>query len=321
MTAGDFWKDQRRAARTSAEHARLTGLMSEADELQRAAAELCELTELDSGDLDRELAELAVELADRTGRLESALAPRGRYEHADATLVISAGAGGTEAHWWTEQLTGMYTAWARASGYELDAELDEGPLAGLRSATLTVRGAGAYRRLSAEAGVHRLSRVSDFDPSGRRHTSFARVEVLPIVDDTDVELSDSDLRFDYYRGSGPGGQHRNKTDSAVRVTHLPSGLVATCAAGRSQHQNKEQAVEVLRGRLAHAAETRRAAELAAQRGELPDAGFGQRIRSYVLTPYTLVTDHRTGLKTPDSAGVLAGDLDALIDAELARCAA
>jgi peptide chain release factor 2 len=233
-------------------------------------------------------------------------------------VTIHAGTGGTDAQDWTEVLLRMYLRWAEGRGFAVQLiEASPGEEAGLKSATFTVRGENAYGILKAERGVHRLVRLSPFDQAHRRHTSFAQVIVAPLLgDEGQVELDESDLRIDTYRASGAGGQHVNKTDSAVRITHVPTGIVVQCQNERSQASNKQTAMRILRSRLAELREEEREAELARERGAAQDIGFGSQIRSYVLHPYQQVTDHRTDLKVGNAQGVLDGDLEGFIHAYL-----
>ncbi|HEU0193399.1 MAG TPA: peptide chain release factor 2, partial [Gaiellales bacterium] len=232
-------------------------------------------------------------------------------------------AGGTDSQDWAEMLLRMYLRWAEARGLKAQLlEATPGEEAGLKSATFTLTGENAYGIMQAEKGVHRLVRLSPFDSAHRRHTSFAQVEASPLVDDdVDVEIDEGDLRIDTYRSQGAGGQHVNKTDSAVRITHLPTGIVVQCQNERSQLQNKAQAMRILKSRLVEREQEERMAALARERGEAQDISFGSQIRSYVLHPYTQVNDHRTGLKVGNAQGVLDGDLDELIHAQLLARAA
>jgi peptide chain release factor 2 len=251
----------------------------------------------------------------------TALMFSGAYDGSDAIVSISAGAGGTEATDWAEMLLRMYLRWSERHrfGVEIMDRL-EGEEAGIKSATVEVRGRRAYGFLRAERGVHRLVRISPYDSQKRRHTTFALVEVLPEVDDVDEigEIPDDDLRVDTYRSSGAGGQHVNKTDSAVRLTHLPTGIVVQSQNERSQHQNRELAMKVLKARLLERKIAEREAEIASLRGEHVEAGWGNQIRSYVLHPYQMVKDHRTEHETGNTTAVLDGDLDAFMQAELER---
>jgi peptide chain release factor 2 len=254
----------------------------------------------------------------RTGLLFS-----GPYDETSAIVSISAGAGGTEATDWAEMLVRMYLRWAERHrfGTEILDQL-EGEEAGLKSATIAIEGRQAYGHLRAERGVHRLVRISPYDSQKRRHTTFALVEVLPEPED-DVEIGeipDDDLRIDTFRAQGAGGQHVNKTDSAVRITHIPTGIVAQSQNERSQHQNRELAMKILKARLLERRIAEREAEVARLKGKHVEAGWGNQIRSYVLHPYQMVKDHRTNVETSDTGGVLDGDLDRFMLAELERVA-
>ena len=249
--------------------------------------------------------------------LESLLS--GEADTNDCYLEVHAGAGGTEAQDWAEMLLRMYARWAEAHGYKVEwLEESGGEEAGLKSATVTIRGPDAYGWLKTESGVHRLVRISPFDSNARRHTSFASVWVYPVVDDKiEVEINDKDLRIDTYRSSGAGGQHVNKTDSAVRITHLPSGIVVQCQSERSQHQNRAHAFAMLRARLYEAELQRREAVTEAMNATKTDIGWGHQIRSYVLQPYQMVKDLRTGVETGNTSAVLDGDIDRFLAAALA----
>jgi peptide chain release factor 2 len=242
----------------------------------------------------------------------------GEYDDGAAILTINSGAGGVDSQDWAEMLARMYRRWVERRGFGLEViEYTEGEEAGIKSATFTVSGEYAFGLLSAERGVHRLVRISPFDAGGRRHTSFASVAVAPVVGEAvEVEIEEKDLKVDTYRASGAGGQHVNKTDSAVRITHLPTGIVAQCQNERSQHQNREVAMRVLRARLFELEREKREQEIAAQSGVKADIEWGSQIRSYVLHPYKLVKDHRTGEETANVDRVLDGDLDAFVYAYL-----
>jgi len=315
MGAPGFWDDQQRAAALSSEHARLTRRLERYDGLVAEVDDLSELVTLADG--DGELDEIALSvtpLKRQLERLEEAALFRGEYDAGDAVVTIHAGTGGTDAQDWTEMLLRMYLRWADDRGFTAElVEASPGEEAGLKSATFTVSGENAYGVLKAERGVHRLVRLSPFDQAHRRHTSFAQVIVSPLVaESVGVEIDEADLRIDTYRASGAGGQHVNKTDSAVRITHLPSGIVVQCQNERSQLSNKNTALRILRSRLVEVEQERREAELAAERGAAQDIGFGSQIRSYVLHPYQLVKDHRTGLEEGNTQAVLDGRLDELI---------
>jgi len=280
------------------------------------------------------LLELADEAGDEATRLEGAekleAAEReldaaelrrllgGEHDAGNAILSINAGAGGTDAADWAEMLLRMYLRWAEAEGYRVEIlDAQPGDEAGLRSVTATVSGDYAFGHLRVEGGVHRLVRISPFDAQHRRHTAFASVSVFPELDDSiEVEIDEKDLRVDTYRSGGAGGQHVNKTDSAVRLTHLPTGIVVQCQSERSQHKNRSQAMKVLRARLYERARQEQEARLAALRGEKAEIGFGSQIRSYTLHPTQRVKDHRTGVEVGNAEGVLEGDLDRFIRAAL-----
>jgi peptide chain release factor 2 len=329
MGAPGFWDDQTAAARISSEHATASGRLSQyralADEIE-GLAEMADLLreEERGGELDPDLlGELAegIDRADDTlAGLEEARLFSGEHDAGDAVVTINAGEGGTDAQDWAEMLLRMYLRWAERRGLKADLkEAQEGTEAGLKSATFTVHGQNAYGLLQAERGVHRLVRLSPFDSANRRQTSFAAVDVAPLVsDDVEVEILDKDLKVDTYRASGAGGQHVNKTDSAVRITHLPTRIVVQCQNERSQTQNRATAMAMLRSRLVQVELERREAEAAKARGESQSIGFGSQIRSYVVHPYTMVKDLRTGHETGNAQGVLDGDLDGFIRAELER---
>ncbi len=259
-------------------------------------------------------------LKDRAGRAELEALLSGEADGNDAFIEINSGAGGTESCDWAGMLLRMYTRWAQQHGMTVDfLEETSGEQAGIKSATLQVKGANAYGWLKSEGGVHRLVRISPFDAAAKRHTSFASVWVYPVVDDTIViDINPADVRTDTYRASGAGGQHINKTDSAVRLTHLPTGVAVACQMGRSQHQNREEAWKMLRARLYEAELQRREAAAQAMQDSKTDIGWGHQIRSYVLQPYQMVKDLRTEVETSDTQGVLDGDLDAFMGASLAQ---
>jgi peptide chain release factor 2 len=313
MQAPGFWDDQEAAARTSAEHARAQRKLETFRGLESDVGDLAELTEL--AEQDEEMAaELASQLASIEERFETLEEERlftGQYDSGDAVVTVHAGAGGTDSQDWAEMLLRMYLRWAERRGFQVEMkEASPGEEAGLKSATFVARGENAYGLFAAERGVHRLVRISPFDASKRRHTSFAQVDVGPLVEtDVDVEVDESELRVDTYRASGAGGQHVNKTDSAVRVTHIPTGIVVQCQNERSQAQNKAVAMQLLRSKLIELEERKRAEELARERGEVKDVAWGSQIRSYFLHPDQRVKDHRTGHESGDTGRVLDGDLD------------
>jgi len=296
------------------------GLIRRADDLAELAelAEASHDAELEAGvDAEAEAVDLEFE------RLRTGLLFSGEHDDNDAIITISAGAGGTEATDWAEMLVRMYLRWAERRRYATEI-LDqlEGEEAGLKSATISVAGRRAYGWLRAERGVHRLVRISPYDAQKRRHTTFALVEVLPEVEDTTElpEIPEDELRIETFRSQGAGGQHVNKTDSAVRLTHIPTGIMAQSQNERSQHQNRESAMKILRARILERRIAEREAEIAALKGEHVEAGWGNQIRSYVLHPYQMVKDHRTEVETSNTGGVLDGDLDAFMQAELERVA-
>ena len=302
---------------------RLSGLRGQVErwsQLRRQAADLQELVELAGGDEDLQ-AEIATEteqLLEGLGQLELSLLLNGPYDDRDAILAVHAGTGGVDAQDWAEMLMRMYLRWAARAGFQAEVlDTAEGEEAGIKSATIEIRGPYAYGYAKAEAGTHRLVRLSPFDAAHRRHTAFALVEVLPEADDaSDIPIRDEDLRVDTYRSSGAGGQHVNKTESAVRITHLPTGIVVTCQNERSQIQNRETAMKILRARLAEHAMREREEEQARLKGDHVAAGWGNRIRSYVLQPYTMVTDHRTEHSTGNVQAVLEGEIEPFIEAYL-----
>jgi peptide chain release factor 2 len=322
MGAPGFWDDQKRAAALSAEHARLGKRVERYEALASEVADLEELVSISSDDELEEISDAISSLKEELARLEEAALFRGEYDAGDAVVTIHSGTGGTDAQDWTEILLRMYLRWAADRGFATELiEGSPGEEAGLKSATFTVSGENAYGILKAERGVHRLVRLSPYDAAHRRHTSFAQVIVSPLVaDDRAIEIDDADLRIDTYRSSGAGGQHVNKTDSAVRITHLPSGIVVQCQNERSQLSNKQTAMRILTSRLVELEQEKREAELAAERGAAQDIGFGSQIRSYVLHPYQLVKDHRTGYEEGNAQAVLDGRLDDLIHAYLRQSA-
>jgi peptide chain release factor 2 len=322
LGAPGFWDDQQRAAQVSAEHARLAKRLERYERLRREYEDARELLSMD-GEMAGEIAESLAPIRRELERLQEDALFTGRYDAGDAVVTIHAGTGGTDAQDWAEILLRMYQRWAADRGFQVELlEASPGEEAGLKSTTFAVRGENAYGILKAERGVHRLVRLSPFDQAHRRHTSFAQVIVSPLLaDEGEVDLDETELRIDTYRASGAGGQHVNKTDSAVRITHLPTGIVVQCQNERSQTANKQTALRILKSRLAELREEEREAELARERGEAQDIGFGSQIRSYVLQPYQLVKDHRTGHEAGNAQGVLDGDLDGFIHAYLLEKAA
>jgi peptide chain release factor 2 len=321
MGAPGFWDDQASATRISTEHSRLTRKLDRYERLQGEFSDATELLQL--GEDEDEIAQLVAALEGELARLEEDALFTGQYDAGDAVLEIHAGTGGTDAQDWAEMLLRMYQRWASDRGFEWEMiEASPGEEAGLKSTTVAVKGENAYGTLKAERGVHRLVRQSPFDSAHRRHTAFAQVVVAPLLpDDAPIEIDESDLRIDTYRSSGAGGQHVNKTDSAVRITHLPTGIVVQCQNERSQASNKATALRILRSRLAELEEEKREAELARERGAAQDIGFGSQIRSYVLHPYQLVKDHRTDYEVGNTQSVLDGALDGFVHAYLLAKAA
>ena len=297
--------------------------------LERALEDLEATDELLEGEADAELATELVEGLDRLEReleqVELTALLSGPYDEHDTIATIQAGAGGTESQDWAEMLLRMYGRWAERRGMRMEVdELHHGEEAGIKSATFMVHGPNAYGLLSAERGVHRLVRISPFDAQKRRHTSFAALDVIPLLEreeEEEVEIPEEELRIDVYRSSGPGGQSVNTTDSAVRITHLPTGIAVACQNERSQLQNRAVAMRILKARLAEIERRRREEELDELRGERKAVDFGSQIRSYVLAPYQMVKDHRTDVEVGDPSRVLDGDLDRFIEAELRRRAA
>ena len=319
LGAPGFWDDQRHAAEVSAEHARLTRRLERYRRLTQEYEDASELLAMD-GEMEDEIATSIAPLRQELDRLQEDALFSGEYDSGDALVTIHAGTGGTDAQDWAEILLRMYLRWAQDRGFQTELlEASPGEEAGLKSATFSVKGENGYGILKAERGVHRLVRLSPFDQAHRRHTSFAQVIVAPLLpEDVDVELDESDLRIDTYRASGAGGQHVNKTDSAVRITHRPSGIVVQCQNERSQSSNKATAMAMLRSKLLEAEEQRRREEIAKEKGEVQDVGWGSQIRSYVLHPYTMAKDHRTNHEVGNVQGVLDGDLDGFVRAELLR---
>jgi peptide chain release factor 2 len=325
MQRPGFWDDQAAAARISAEHARAQRRLQGFRALESDVGDLEELAELaaDDEEMAGELASQVISIEQRLAELEEERLFSGSYDAGDAVVTINAGAGGTDSQDWAEILLRMYLRWAERRGFKVEmTEASPGEEAGLKSATFIAHGENAYGLFAAERGVHRLIRISPFDASARRHTSFAQVDVAPLVEgDVQVELDESEIRIDTYRASGAGGQHVNKTDSAVRLTHEPTGLVVQCQNERSQAQNKAVAMQLLKGRLLELEERKRAEELARERGEVKSAEWGSQIRSYFLHPDQRVKDHRTNFEMGDAQRVLDGDLDGFVREYLNQAAA
>ncbi len=322
MGEGGFWDDAEAAAKTSLEHAKLQKRLDEFDAVTGEIEDLSALAEmaLEDESMADEFGEQLTAVEKRMNSLEEERLFTGDYDSGDAVVTIQDGAGGTDAQDWAEMLLRMEMRWAERRGFKIELkEATAGGEAGITSATFLVHGDNAYGLFGAERGVHRLVRQSPFDSAHRRHTSFALVEVAPLVDDDiEIEIDDADLQIDTYRASGAGGQHVNKTDSAVRITHKPTGIVVQCQDERSQGANKHTAMKMLRARIVALEEAKRAEELAAEKGEAIDVNFGSQIRSYVMHPYSMVKDHRTNFEVGDVQRVLDGDLDGFVHAELSR---
>jgi peptide chain release factor 2 len=319
-----FWDSQERAASVSAEHARATRKLGVFRSLETDVHDLEPLAELVEEDpsLAGELEEQIASVESRLEALEEQRLFSGRYDAGDAFVTVNAGAGGTDAQDWAEMVLRMEMRWAEKRGFHAELlEASPGEEAGIKSATFLVRGENAYGLYGSEKGVHRLVRLSPFDSANRRQTSFAGVEVSPVVEDvSEVAIDDDDLQVDTYRASGAGGQHVNKTDSAVRITHKPTGIVVQCQNERSQSSNKAEAMAMLRSKLVELEERKRREEIAKEKGEAQDVNFGSQIRSYVLHPYSMVKDHRTDFEMGDTARVLDGDLDGFVRAYLLKAA-
>ena len=325
----DLWSNQDHAREVTTELGRLSADLEAFDALRSSLDDAEVLADfsrdaLSNGEADwsllNELTDTVTQLGSEIDALETQSLLSGPYDESDAIVELHAGAGGTDAQDWTEMLLRMYIRWAERRGFSVEVdEATEGSEAGLLSATFIVKGRFAYGWLGAERGVHRLVRISPFDSQARRQTSFASLEVTPLLaENAEVEIDEKDLRIDTYRSSGAGGQHINKTDSAVRITHLPTKIVVSCQNERSQHQNRARAMQILAAKLAERARAERQAELDALSGNRGDNAWGSQIRSYVQAPYQLVKDHRTDHETGNVDAVLDGDLDAFMEAELRR---
>ncbi|HBT47842.1 MAG TPA: peptide chain release factor 2 [Peptococcaceae bacterium] len=326
MASPAFWEDRERAEGVTR---RVTALREKVDQVENLAAKLAqiqELWELALAERDDSLEEeISKELAELEGRVEEVAAETllsGPYDRHNAILSLHPGAGGTESQDWAAMLLRMYTRWAEEQGFEVEL-LDylEGEEAGIKSATLLIKGQNAYGYLKAERGIHRLVRISPFDAAGRRHTSFASVDVVPEVEfEDDIEIKPEELKIDTFRSQGAGGQYVNKTDSAVRITHLPTGIVVTCQNERSQHANRLAAMKILKAKLLERKMKKQEEELARLRGEQREIAWGNQIRSYVFHPYSLVKDHRTGVEVGNVQAVMDGWLDPFIQAYLRKYA-
>ncbi|NPV91601.1 MAG: peptide chain release factor 2 [Firmicutes bacterium] len=322
-----FWEEREEAQRTLQQLNGLRGRIDHFNRLQHRYEEIQDLwlLSLDEEDpsLEKEIARETEGLDKELGELQLMVLLSGPYDRHNAILTLHAGAGGTDAQDWVEMMLRMYSRWAEKRGYQVEiTDLQSGEEAGLKSATLLVSGENAFGYLKSERGVHRLVRISPFDASGRRHTSFAAVEVLPeMEDEVEVEIDQNDLRIDTYRSGGAGGQHVNKTDSAVRITHLPTGIVVQCQNERSQQMNRILAMKILRSRLFEHQRRQQEEAMAELRGEQPEIAWGSQIRSYTFNPFSLIKDHRTGVEVGNVQGVMDGDIDPFISAYLQQQAA
>ncbi|WP_156459536.1 peptide chain release factor 2 [Brevundimonas sp. Root1279] len=318
-----LWNDPEQAQAVSRDRSRLEAQINTVREMEQGLEDGVMLADMadeegDEAALEGARADLKA-IKDRAARAELEALLSGEADGNDAYLEVNSGAGGTESNDWAGMLLRMYTRWAKAHGYEVEVEAEEsGEQAGIKSATILISGPNAYGWLKSESGVHRLVRISPYDAAAKRHTSFASIGVSPVVDDAiEIDINPSDVRTDTYRASGAGGQHINKTDSAVRLTHIPTNTVVACQAGRSQHQNRDQAWKMLRARLYELELQKREAAAQALADAKTDIGWGHQIRSYVLQPYQMVKDLRTNVETSDTQGVLDGDLDDFMGAALA----
>lgn len=323
MSAPDFWDDNERAQKLIAEMNAVKSVVEKYQKLQSDCDDLALMQELIEEENDESLipdwTDGVNQLASALDQFELQLLLNSPYDKYNAILELHPGAGGTESQDWASMLYRMYTRWAEKSGYKVEV-LDylPGDEAGIKSVTIGISGYNAYGYLKAEKGVHRLVRISPFDASGRRHTSFVSCDVVPEIEDdnSEIEIRPEDLKVDTYRSSGAGGQHINKTDSAVRLTHLPTGIVVACQSERSQISNRDKAMKMLRSKLFERRMEEREKELAAIRGEQSDIAWGNQIRSYVFHPYSMVKDHRTGEETGNVGAVMDGELDPFINAYL-----
>ena len=317
MGAEGFWDNQDEAARVSAEHARVSRRLERWQELSGDGDDLATMLELvdEDSSLAGEFEGQLVDVERRLSAFEEERLFAGDYDAGDALVTVNAGAGGTDAQDWAEMVLRMMMRWAESRGFEVELlEASAGEEAGIKSATFKASGENAYGLFCAERGVHRLVRISPFDANARRHTSFASVDVVAeIDDDIDVEVNEADLRVDVYRSSGKGGQHVNKTESAVRLTHIPTGIVVACQRERSQVKNRALAMKILRARIYEKTIDDKRAEMEKYYGEKGDIGWGNQIRSYVFQPYQMVKDLRTGVETGNIQAVMDGDIDAFIN--------
>lgn len=322
MSKPGFWDDSSRAQQISKEASALKDMMESFDRLEERLEEIEVLIELgqeeDDDSVTEEIKDKLQGLEEDIEELELKVVMDGEYDQNSALLSINPGAGGIDSQDWAEMLLRMYNRWAEKKDYQIETlEFMAGEEAGIKSVTLQINGPYAYGYLKAEKGVHRMVRVSPFDSSGRRHTSFASVEVLPeIEDDIDIDIEKNDLKIETYRASGAGGQHVNTTDSAVRITHQPTGIVVQCQSLRSQHKNRQKAMQILKAKLFDYMKEKQAEKLSEIRGEKKDISWGSQIRSYFFDPYQLIKDHRTNLEINNIEAVMDGELDPLIEAYL-----
>lgn len=322
MNKPGFWDDPESAQKYMKEKKSIEDKLGELDHLGSQLEDLEVLVEMAEEEPDESLTEEAAgsckEISDALEALKLRTLLDGKYDQNNAIVSVHAGAGGTDAQDWAEMLFRMYTRWCEKKGYKSKLiDMQEDTEGGIKSATLLVEGENAYGYLKNEKGVHRLVRISPFDSSGRRHTSFASLDVIPEIDeDLDVEIDPDDLRIDTFRSSGAGGQHVNKTDSAIRITHLPTNIVVTCQNERSQHQNKDTAMKLLKSKLLELKEQEHKESLDELKGDYSQITWGSQIRSYVFHPYTMVKDHRTGAEVGNVNAVMDGDLDYFINEKL-----
>ena len=322
MEAPDFWDDIEKSGQTMKEIKGLKGTLEQYNAIKQEFDDIETMIEMAEEENDEDLTAETGEMLRgfvkkfEDFRIETLLS--GEFDANDCTVKINAGTGGTEACDWTSMVYRMYTRWAEKKGFTVTLiDILDGDEAGIKTVTFQVSGYHAYGYLKSEHGVHRLVRISPFNANGKRQTSFCAVEVLPVIDDAiEIEVSDDDIRIDTYRASGAGGQHINKTSSAIRITHIPTGIVVQCQNERSQHQNKDQAMKMLKSKLYLLKEQENAEKMSGIKGETFENGFGSHIRSYFLQPYTLVKDSRTACETGDAYRVLDGDIDSFINAYL-----
>jgi peptide chain release factor 2 len=320
----NLWNDPAEAQKLMRERQQLDESISAVRKIETGLQENIDLIELGEMEGDQEIVEVAEmalkEMLAEASRKQVEAMLSGEADSNDTYLEVHSGAGGTESQDWANMLLRMYTRWAERQGYKVEVlEMHDGEEAGIKSATILVKGHNAYGWLKTESGVHRLVRISPYDSNARRHTSFSSVWVYPVVDESiNIEINESDCRIDTYRASGAGGQHVNTTDSAVRITHIPTGIVVACQQERSQHKNRAKAWEMLRSRLYEAELEKREAAANAEAASKTDIGWGHQIRSYVLQPYQLVKDLRTGVESTSPSDVLDGDLNQFMEAALAH---